>query len=123
MLQTETVIDCPDPLVLARFYADLLDAEMGAGSANWARVIVGGDLLVSFQRVENYLPPLWPTQERGQQMHFDIKALGVRATRERALSLGATPLSEILDPGPDEWCILADPAGHPFCLVSNLSAD
>jgi len=76
---------------------------------------------MSFQKVEDYHAPQWPGQVSPQQMHCDILTTDVRLDRARALTLGATALSEILDPGPEEWCILADPSGHPFCLVHHLS--
>lgn len=36
----------------------------------------------------------------------------------QVLALGAHTLSEVVEPGPGEWQVFVDPAGHPFCLVT-----
>lgn len=68
---------------------------------------------MTFQRVENYLAPTWPTQERGQQMHLDFAVDDIGEAVKLAESLGATQAPD--QPG-ERWRVMLDPAGHPFCL-------
>ena len=65
----------------------------------------------SFHRCEGYVPPRWPRGHGEHQAHFDL------LVEDLAEACGR-PLTPILDPGPKEWRIYADPAGHPFCLVT-----
>ncbi len=64
------VIDCPDPGALATFYGAMLDWKVEV-SAGWAEVRTDDGQCISFQQVEGYAPPSWPTQGVPQQMHFD----------------------------------------------------
>lgn len=103
-------VDCPDPVALASFYAGLLGVESRGDFV----LLPNDQVEIWFQQVENYLPPTWPTQERGQQVHFEMVTNDIPAAVKRALELGATKA----DPQPDEseWTVMLDPAGHPFCL-------
>jgi catechol 2,3-dioxygenase-like lactoylglutathione lyase family enzyme len=108
------VIDCPDPDSLATFYQELLGMQRVQDDEDW---IVIGDTPdrpgIAFARVPNYRPPTWPTGERPQYRHFDVRVADLDAAEQAALRLGATPLSrEGLTSR-----IMADPVGHPFCLV------
>lgn len=51
-------------------------------------------------------------QEHPQQFHLDLQVDDPRAAATRAVALGASHLAD----GPS-WVTLADPAGHPFCLL------
>ena len=51
-------------------------------------------------------------------MHLDILVEQLDWSTKCVLDWGATALTEVLDPGPKAWRIFADPAGHPFCLVT-----
>lgn len=108
-------IDCPDQHALAEFYLGLLGGQiiMDPDDEYLVMVTATGRPL-AFQRVEGYQPPTWPTQERGQQMHFDMKVDDPDAARELAESLGATLAYD----GADEkkFMVMMDPAGHPFCF-------
>lgn len=102
-------IDCPDPETLCGFYTGLLGIERSSPDA----FMIGEGLEVWFQQVEHYQPPTWPTQDRGQQIHFDLEVDDRPAMIERATGLGAT----VADPNPGgSFTVLLDPAGHPFCL-------
>ena len=108
------VIDCPDPDLLATFYQELLGMQRVQDEGDW---IVIGDAPdrpgVAFARVPDYKPPTWPVGERPQYRHFDVRVNDLDAAEQAALELGATPL-----PGSGITSrILADPVGHPFCLV------
>jgi hypothetical protein len=103
-------IDCPDPAALCAFYAALLDIE----SVNEGIVVARyetGELEIWFQQVEDYVPPTWPTQERGQQLHLDIECENRDEVVARAIELGARKVDVA-----KTFTVMLDPVGHPFCL-------
>ncbi|MTD58720.1 VOC family protein [Amycolatopsis pithecellobii] len=108
------VLDCPEPERLARFYSELLDwGEPEAdGDGSWVDLRGPDGVKISFQRVEGYRPPEWPGQNVPQQLHLDLTAEDLSASRERTLSLGA----KLLDASNQQFHVYADPDGHPFCL-------
>lgn len=71
---------------------------------------------ITFQQVDDYVPPVWPaTPEEQQQMaHLDFHVEDVGEAVKYALSCGAT-MSDIQFE--DIWRVMLDPAGHPFCLL------
>jgi catechol 2,3-dioxygenase-like lactoylglutathione lyase family enzyme len=105
------IVDCPDPVVLSEFYAELLGLPITYRSADF--VVVSRDDTtsgVAFQLVPDHQPPEWPDPTRPQQMHLDVMVDDVAAAEPQVLALGARRL-----PGGDH--VYADPAGHPFCLI------
>jgi catechol 2,3-dioxygenase-like lactoylglutathione lyase family enzyme len=104
------VIDCPDPLALATFYAELLGQPITYRSDDFV-VVSANDTTsgLAFQLAPDHQPPTWPDPARLQQMHLDVMVEDVAAAGPRVLALGATRLG-----GAD---VYADPAGHPFCLI------
>jgi len=112
------VLDCPDPLALSGFYAELLgwppDPEPSADNS-WAELSSPDcSVKVEFQRVSGYRPPTWPEGERPQMLHLDVRVADLEAEHDRAVRLGARFLA---DESP-EFRVYADPAGHPFCLCA-----
>lgn len=108
-------LDCPDPGALARFYGALLEWKIDL-SADGASVCSQNGQAISFHKVEGYMPPTWPTQERPQQMHLDMLVDDLEAAETAALELGATKHPD--QPG-TSFRVFLDPAGHPFCLCLN----
>ncbi len=109
------VIDCPDPAALANFYGAMLDWKVEL-SPGWADVRAEYGQCISFQQVEDYTPPTWPTQKEPQQMHFDVIVDDLDSAETAVLELGATKPEH--QPG-TSFRVLLDPAGHPFCLCLN----
>jgi catechol 2,3-dioxygenase-like lactoylglutathione lyase family enzyme len=109
------VIDCPDPDALASFYEQLLGMQRVQDEGDW---VVIGDAPdrpgVAFERVADYRPPTWPDGERPQYRHFDVRVDDLDVAERAALRLGATRLAD----GGASFRVLADPVGHPFCLVT-----
>lgn len=110
------IVDCPDPKALARFYAELVGAEIVGWEDDWTEIARTGDAhpLMAFQRVEGeYTPPEWPGQLVPQQMHIDVRVDDFDAAEEQVLAIGAT------DTGDKHagYRVYLDPAGHPFCLI------
>ncbi|MFF9473667.1 VOC family protein [Streptomyces roseolus] len=115
------VLDCPDVMELARFYASLLGGEVNRPDRrwslddDWATVHGEGGVVLAFQRVAEHRPPRWPDPAHPQQFHLDLGVADLERADAEVLALGAT----LLDGGDGKrgWRVYADPAGHPFCLV------
>lgn len=105
-------VDCSDPIALSAFYADLLGVE-NRGDFLY---LPGERVEIWFQGVEGYQAPTWPTQERGQQVHFEMVTNDIPAAVQHATSLGATRAGH--QPDDSEWVVMHDPAGHTFCLCT-----
>lgn len=106
-------IDCADSEKLGEFYRDLTGLPLNEqGGYYWLGKEDG--LPILFQQVENYTPPSWPTQERGQQMHLDFHVDDLDRAVAEAEKLGAALADE--QPG-SFWKVMLDPEGHPFCLA------
>jgi predicted enzyme related to lactoylglutathione lyase len=106
------VIDCPDPDALASFYGTMLDWKVEAGD-DWVDVRADYGQCLSFQKVDDYTPPAWPSQDVPQQMHLDVVVDDLDAAEAAVLDLGATRHEQ--QPG-TTFRVFLDPAGHPFCL-------
>lgn len=121
-----TVLDCPDALQLATFYAKLLGWRVEEGSdSDWAELLPpggrisadesGGQASLAFQRIDDFRRPTWPEGAHPQQFHLDLTVSDIEAAEPRALALGAM----VHDHQPSEsgsFRVYLDPAGHPFCL-------
>ncbi|MFF1381413.1 VOC family protein [Streptomyces sp. NPDC058308] len=116
------VLDCPDPLALAEFYAQIIGGTVeGDDGGDWVDLVFPGRVKVSFQRVSDLRPPQWPRSDvHGQQLHLDLDAgrttEEIDAAEKKVIALGARPLDVDDDDGKRDFRVYADPAGHPFCL-------
>lgn len=106
-------LDCPDPPMLATFWAALLGGEVAVETPGFCAVRVGSTYLGTI-RVDGYVPPTWPASDRPQQIHLDLAVDDLDDAEARALELGAT--KEQHQPSPERSRVLRDPAGHPFCF-------
>ncbi|MBB2988014.1 VOC family protein [Terracoccus luteus] len=109
------VVDCADPDRLARFYESLLTMVRVVDTPDW---VVIGDAAdrpgLAFARVADHEPPTWPTGPRPQYRHLDVRVPDLDAAERAVLALSATRLTG----GGEGYRVFADPAGHPFCLVT-----
>jgi catechol 2,3-dioxygenase-like lactoylglutathione lyase family enzyme len=113
-------LDCADPGPLATFWADLLGGTIAFTSPEI--VIVKLDhLLLTAMRVEDYLAPTWPTATIAKQSHLDIDVDDLDEAARRAVALGAVRAP--WQPDPDGHLVFLDPAGHPFCLTTEIDDD
>ncbi|MEU0881309.1 VOC family protein [Lentzea sp. NPDC005914] len=112
----DVVIDCPDPGALAEFYRQVVGGEITDSDSDWTTLSTPRGR-VSFQRVDDYSPPRWPGQEHPQQIHLDVMVTNLDESEPLVLELGATLLEG--SSKPVGFRVYADPAGHPFCLVTN----
>jgi len=70
-------------------------------------------------RVPNFKPPSWPDGSGApKQMHLDLAVEDLDVAEAEALRLGARTAAE--QPAPDRWRVLVDPAGHPFCVSTQI---
>ncbi|MET0425845.1 MAG: VOC family protein [Actinoplanes sp.] len=116
---TDFIIDCPDAMNLAAFYAEVTGRPIKAGSdADWAGVQFG-EIELAFNPVADYRAPRWPDSEHPKQFHLDFEVDDVEAEQSRVLALGATLQQDFIGPDGYGWRVYADPVGHPFCLCRN----
>ena len=116
MTLTATVLDCPDPRALARFYARLLDWPLDTDDPEWATLRPGdGRPGLSFQRETDHVPPRWPAGpgEQQMQLHLDVAVQDLAAAVAFAEAGGAVLAGSQPQ---DDVRVMLDPAGHPFCL-------
>jgi hypothetical protein len=107
-------LDCPDPGHLSAFYKAVLDLELLFSSADFV-ALNGAGVLLTFERVDDHQRPTWPAGPVPKQLHLDLTVIDLDAEEARILALGATKAE--VQPNPDKWRVLIDPAGHPFCLT------
>ncbi len=109
-------IDCPDPLALARFYSLLLGTEIALEGDGYASIQFGG-LWLNMLYVADFRGPTWPTPAVPQQLHLDFAVDDLDEAQRHAVSVGARLPN--FQPEPDQWRVLLDPVGHPFCITMN----
>lgn len=110
-------IDCADPQVEARFWADLLGGELTHADESYGLVKVG-ERRIGFGHVDDWAAPLWPDPNGSKQFHFDLSVNDLQESAAEACRLGATRPEFQPDEG---WVVLLDPAGHPFCLTQRAN--
>jgi catechol 2,3-dioxygenase-like lactoylglutathione lyase family enzyme len=124
-----TVLDTTDARGLAEFYRQLLglvyrpgdeDAGDSTDEPDWLVLTdADGHRQLAFQQVERLEPTTWPAPDVPMQLHLDFTVPSrpeLERHRERAEALGATLLLDRTDDPDEPLYVLADPAGHPFCL-------
>lgn len=126
-----TAIDATDCRSLAEFYRQLLGLRYRPGdeipadgsddNPDWLVLLdPTGHRVLAFQQVPTLARPTWPAHEVPKQMHHDFRVASVEELqhqRQRAEELGATLLYDRTDDDTEPLYVLADPAGHPFCLL------
>jgi hypothetical protein len=114
----EVVLDCPDPWVLARFWARLL----GGAPVEWYPGWVTLEPPPHGQRL-SFQATATPLVQDMARVHFDILVEDLTDAHVRVVSAGAVLIDEHVSPrpGPDgkpvPWRVYRDPVGHAFCLV------
>jgi catechol 2,3-dioxygenase-like lactoylglutathione lyase family enzyme len=115
-----TALSARDPVALALFYSDLLGWEIATQRPEWVTIRMPGTThYLAFAVDEHHEPPVWPSEpdRPTMQLHLDLGVADLLAATEDALALGAT-----LAPyqPQDDVRVLLDPAGHPFCLYTDV---
>lgn len=115
-----TAVDCPDPVELAGFYAELTGLEveplgdMAPEDVTWIELLDDGNPLLGFQKIPGYVAPTWPEGPVPQQLHIDFFVDDLDDAETHALEVGAA--KALYQPG-ETFRVYLDPVGHPFCLV------
>ncbi|MFD4139007.1 VOC family protein [Streptomyces sp. NPDC058572] len=111
------VLDCPDPVALGRFYAEVLGGQIVDDGDGWVGLTGVPGTPLAFQVSPGHVPPKWPSAQDSQQFHLDLTVEDLDAAEAQVLALGAT----VLDAADTSrsWRVYADPAGHPFCLCAD----
>ncbi|AWB94013.1 VOC family protein [Aeromicrobium chenweiae] len=125
-----TAIDARDCRELAEFYRRLLglhyregDEPPSDGSSDDADWLVlldeRGRRVLAVQEKKDLTSATWPSEAVPMQMHMDFEVPSVAELerhRVRAEQLGAVLRHDRSDHD-EPLYVLADPAGHPFCLL------
>jgi catechol 2,3-dioxygenase-like lactoylglutathione lyase family enzyme len=107
-------LECRDPKTLAAFYSAVTGWPVVYDSPDWVSIgVEGAAWHLSFQRSPGHQPPTWPDETSSMQFHLHFRAPDLDVAEAEVLGLGATRLG-----GDAGFHVYADPAGHPFCLVS-----
>lgn len=126
-----TAIDARDCRGLAEFYRKLLGLHYRPGDelpsdgseddADWLVMVDSeGNRVLTIQEKKDTSPPTWPSEQVPMQMHMDFKvptAEDLERQRQRAQELGAIVLYDRSQDEGEPLYVMADPAGHPFCLL------
>jgi hypothetical protein len=113
-------IDCADARRLAEFWANMLGGEIMFASPTTADVRTDW-VWMSAMEVPDYRPPTWPGDDVPKQIHLDLAVDDLESSTRAALELGATLCA--VQPQPEHWRVMFDPARHPFCLTTLIPAE
>lgn len=120
------VLDAEDGPALAAFWSEFLGLSYRPHQGpddDPAFIVIddhNGDPKLAVQQVPRLPKATWPDGDTPAQMHLDLL---VRTEDEhqrhldRAVAAGATVLDDRRDVAADPLVVMADPAGHPFCLI------
>ncbi|REF29351.1 VOC family protein [Calidifontibacter indicus] len=125
-----TAIDTRDCRGLAEFYRQLLGVRYregdepptdGPDDADWLVLVDdAGNRVMAIQQKADTTAPTWPSEQVPMQLHQDFAVTSVEELerhRARAEQLGAKVLHDRSQDGEEPLYVIADPAGHPFCLL------
>jgi len=112
------VFDAADIAAESAFWAALLDGQVIRDDDERFHCVVDhdGNRLIGVQHAPDHRPPDWP-DGAPQQVHLDFHAEDPTSAIAQATRLGARTLRADGDLADDDGhYVLADPAGHPFCI-------
>jgi hypothetical protein len=125
----QIVLDAENARELAAFYLALLgggyrpgDEPAADGSdddAEWVAIRTAEGVAITVQQVDELPRVTWPDGPVRQQLHLDFTvadAAQLEQHRARAVALGATVIDDQSTEPDEALYVLADPAGHPFCM-------
>jgi catechol-2,3-dioxygenase len=118
-----TAIDALDVRALAAFYAELLGLHPRAGDEDdddWQVLLdEDGRRVLAVNKVDRLARATWPDDDVPKQLHMDFRVPDTAALerhRARAEELGARTVFDRTE-HEEPLYVLADPEGHPFCLL------
>ena len=110
------VLGAADMNAEAHFTFTLLDIPAVHRSDDWT-TLQGRDVRLAVQLAQDHVPPHWPDPSRPQQLHLDIEVDDVDRAERQKLALASRRLPD--PPDAEDFCVIGDPAGQPFCLAFN----
>ncbi|HVB70687.1 MAG TPA: VOC family protein [Acidimicrobiales bacterium] len=113
-------LDSDDPARLADFWANLLGGAVAFSGDDFVAVKLA-NLWLTAVRVGNYVAPSWPSDEVAKQIHLDLAVDDLESATATAIGFGATQPDH--QPGDGSYVVMLDPAGHPFCLTTQIPED
>ena len=124
-----TVLDTTEVRALAEFYRRLTGLRYrpgdeppadGPDDADWLVLTDEvGNRKLAFQLVERLERTTWPRHDVPMQLHLDFTVSSreeLERHRQRAEELGANVLLDRTGDDEEPLYVLADLAGHPFCI-------
>jgi catechol 2,3-dioxygenase-like lactoylglutathione lyase family enzyme len=114
-------LDCADPVALAEFYREMLGLDEMMTSPDFVALKGAGSVFLTFQRVADHRAADWPEGPVPKQIHLELAVSDLDGEETRIIALGATKAD--VQPQPDNWRVLVDPAGHPFCITNLIPED
>ncbi|MER6916047.1 VOC family protein [Streptomyces sp. NPDC000594] len=108
--------DCPDPAELARFYGNALGLPIAYSTDDFILLGQEGSAGLGFNRLVGYRRPTWPDPSQEKQAHIELGVDDLDTAQAWLLAQGA--VEPAVQPEPDRWRVLLDPAGHPFCITT-----
>jgi hypothetical protein len=109
-------LDCADAEPLAEFWAAMLGGRIMFRTAAGTVSVRTDWVWLNAVEVPDYKPPTWPEADVPKQIHLDLAVGDLEAAVIESERLGAVPAP--VQPAPERWRVLFDPAGHPFCLTT-----
>jgi predicted enzyme related to lactoylglutathione lyase len=116
-------IDCLDPKELAEFYLKLLNWEIRFTDEEYTLIYPpdvkwGTFTSITFQKNPEFTKPVWPGVPDAQQQmaHLDLAVNDIEKAVQHAVSCGAKIANVQFS---DDWTVMIDPEGHPFCLIKS----
>ncbi len=114
-------VDCTDPARLAEFWAALLGYERVGAVAQYASIRPAPGGIQGPKLIFQAVPELKAGKNR---LHLDVDLEPGEALEpavERAVSLGATVVGDVVEEHGLRWQVLTDPEGNELCIVAQPS--
>lgn len=125
----QIVLDAENARELAAFYLALLGGEYRPGDEpaadgsdddpEWVAIRTSEGVNITVQRVDELPRVTWPDGPVPQQLHLDFAVTDadeLEQQRVQAVALSATVMDDQSADPEEALYVLADPAGHPFCI-------
>jgi len=112
-------LDCDDPTALMEFYGRIMGGEVVFASERFAALQGEGLVWLTAQRVEDHRSPSWPAGDAPKQVHLEFAVAELEQSVAAAVAAGARVAK--MQPSPERWQVLLDPAGHPFCFTTMIA--
>lgn len=108
----EIVVDCHDPALLVRFWADMLGGEPVDREPDWSYVDPPEMIRLAFQRVPE-------SKVAKNRLHLDLHVEDIESAAREVEGRGAVRNGDIVTDTYGRFLVMHDPEGNEFCFVSD----